>query len=325
MHAEVPTSIPARFGTWRVYTGPVRRAVVDVGSNSVLLLVAEDSASGWKPVFETSAVTGLGASTKQTGRLSPEGVAATLAELRRQFDLAAEHGAEHTVAAATMAARIASDTQAFLSAAAEQGTPVRVLSAEDEASLGLESAVCDPLWSDAPRITVLDPGGHSSEVATAEAGKTLFRHSAAVGALGVRDALPDGDTLTPLDLVRACRDIDDDIGFCFLPGQAGTVVALGATATNLVSIRSAMPEWRPSEIHGQVLGYEEVSKMAAALCAMTLDARRQLPGIEPGREGSLHTGALVLERLLYAVRAEECRVSVRGWRHALVEKSCCFY
>jgi len=246
---------------------------------------------------------------------------ATLAELRLQFQVARDYGAEPIHAAATMAARLASNADEFLTAAREQGTPVEILSADDEAQLGLESVVFDPRWAGEHRVTVLDPGGHSSEVATADHGRVLFRCSSPVGALGVRDALDEPQTLSPLDMVRSCADVDREIGYCFLPGQAGTVVALGATATNLVSIREGLSDWEPDRVHGQTLGYEEVSKMAASLCAMDLATRRALPGIEPGREGSLHTGALVLERLLFAVRAEACQVSVRGWRHALVEKS----
>lgn len=321
LQADVPTSIPASFGTKQVYTGPVRRAVVDVGSNSVLLLVAEESNGCWKSVLETSRVTGLGAGTKQSGLLSETGVSATLAELRRQFDAARSAGADCVLAAATMAARIATNTPEFLLAAEAQGTPVVVLPAEEEAQLGVDSVLLDPLWAESVRVTVLDPGGHSSEVATAEQGSTLFRCSSPVGALGVRDSMDNPETLTPLDMLQACAEVDRDIGYCYLPDRAGTAVALGATATNLVSIRAGYAEWRPDQVHGQTLGYEEVSKMAAWLCEMSQDDRGRLIGIEPGREGSLHTGALVLERLLYAVRAEECQVSVRGWRHALVEKS----
>ncbi len=294
---------------------------MDVGSNSVLLLVAERQDGRWISIAEASAVTGLGEGTKRTRVLGKAGMEATLAELRRQFQIARNHGAEPILAAATMAARLASNADEFLTAAREQGTPVEILTADDEAQLGLESVVFDPRWAGEHRVTILDPGGHSSEVATADHGRALYRCSSPVGALGVRDALDEPQTLSPLDMVRACADVDREIGYCFLPGRAGSVVALGATATNLVSIREGLSDWEPDRVHGQTLGYEEVSKMAASLCAMDLATRRALPGIEPGREGSLHTGALVLERLLYAVRAEACQVSVRGWRHALVEKS----
>ena len=72
----------------------MRRAVVDVGSNSVLLVVAERVGSGWRTVLETSEVTGLGIGTKETRILQPNGQKRTLAAVKRAFDAAAELGLE---------------------------------------------------------------------------------------------------------------------------------------------------------------------------------------------------------------------------------------
>jgi exopolyphosphatase / guanosine-5'-triphosphate,3'-diphosphate pyrophosphatase len=106
----------------------------------------------------------------------------------------------------------------------------------------------------------------------------------------------------------------------YRPGQAGTVVALGATPTNLVSIRDGLSRWEPDLVHGQWLDYEEVSKAVAMLCALDDAGRAAVVGIEPGRERTLHAGALILERFLQALHVLVCRVTVRGWRHALLER-----
>lgn len=92
----------------------------------------------------------------------------TLEALRGAFEKAAHHGAESTLAAATMALRIATNADEFLGAARSQGTPVTVISGEDEARLGFESVAADPRWAGDRRITILDPGGHSTEIVTSE-------------------------------------------------------------------------------------------------------------------------------------------------------------
>ena len=113
--------------------------------------------------------------------------------------------------------------------------------------------------------------------------------------------------------------VDDLIGLCYRPGQAGAAVVLGASGTNLVCVRDQVLQWDPGRVHGVVLGYEDVSKMFGWMAELTDSERAAIPGLEIGREKTIHLGALILERFLFALRAEECRVSVRGWRHALLE------
>ena len=80
-----------------------------------------------------------------------------------------------------------------------------------------------------------------------------------------------------------------------------------------------MTSWDPDHVHGAVLDYEEISKAVGWMFRMTDAERAAIVGIEPGREKTLHIGALILERALQVFRAPECRVSVRGWRPALLE------
>jgi exopolyphosphatase/guanosine-5'-triphosphate,3'-diphosphate pyrophosphatase len=81
-----------------------------------------------------------------------------------------------------------------------------------------------------------------------------------------------------------------------------------------------MARWEPDKVHGAWLDFGEISEAAGRLMRMTLDQRRALIGMEPGREATLPAGALILERFLNAIGAPGCSVSVRGWRHALLER-----
>lgn len=275
-------------------------------------------------VFESTDVTSLGEGTKETGLLSPEGMERTLRALRNAFAIARQHHCDSVAAAATMAARIARNTPDFLDLATKQDTPVIVLSGEQEAELGFRSVANDATFASHQRISIIDVGGQSTELVTAERDGTgwqvLFRRSYPIGTLGLRGAVlhdpsPDGRAL-----LKAVCEIDDTIGLVYLPHKCGQVIALGATGTNLITIREGMAEWDPARVHGAWLDYEEVSKAVSWLCAMTDDERRAVRGMEPGRERTLHIGALILERFMHAVRALGCSVSVRGWRHALIEE-----
>lgn len=282
----------------------------------MLLLVSERQEDGWLPVFESSCVTALGEGTKQTGLLSPEGAARTLDALQLAWRDAQAHGAYDVRAAATMAARIARDTPEFLARAARQGTPVEVLSGDREADLGMKAVLDDPEFASFKRISIIDPGGHSTELVTAENGAPLFRRSFPVGTLALRGGRLASETVDGPALLGAAAEIDDSIGLCYRPHESGQAVVLGAAGTNLVSIRDQLETWQPGRVHGATLDFEEASKAAAWLGAMTDAERATVIGLESGRERTIHIGALILERFLFALRTGSCKVSVRGWRHA---------
>ncbi len=302
----------------------MRRAVIDVGSNSVLLLVSELQDGVWEPVCEDTAITALGEGTKQTGILSERGMSDTLEAIARFWTVASDLGTREIVAGATMAARIASNSHTFLERAALQRTPVVILSGEQEAQLGFEAVIGDPMFASEDRISIIDPGGQSTEMVTASRRSVGwdvdFRRSYSVGTLGLKSTHFPSERIDGLSLLRASGAIDDLIGVCYRPGECGEVVVLGAAGTNLVSVRDQLLTWQPDLVHGAKLEYEEISKAVGWMMPMTDAERRAIPGLELGREKTIHIGAFVLERFLFALRAELCRVSVRGWRHALLAK-----
>lgn len=302
----------------------MRRAVIDIGSNSVLLLIAESTESGWQPTEERSEVTGLGRGLKPNTPLDPASRAKTLEAIANFIQMAKEHSCQKIVAAGTMAVRIATDGSEFIQQVQNLGIEAQILSGADEARLSLKSVCDDPLFSNSQIITCIDPGGHSTEIAVATRtdGKEFQQvhgHSASIGALGLMQTAFTEERASFKHRLAATEQIDDAIGQRFLPKMAGTVVTVGATGTNLVSIREKLETWDPGFVHGQQLGYEEISKEVDRLSSMDTAERSQLVGIEPGRAATIHIGALILERCLFAVGAETCFVSTKGWRHALLD------
>jgi exopolyphosphatase/guanosine-5'-triphosphate,3'-diphosphate pyrophosphatase len=173
-------------------------------------------------------------------------------------------------------------------------------------------------------LSIIDPGGQSTEVTTATKSmghwKIEFRKSFPIGTLALRGGILTRQTPGPGELLSAAHEIDAAIGVEYLRNQAGNAVVLGAAGTNLVSIREKLIDWEPDRIHGQTLTFEEVSKSVASLSKMTDVERAAVPGMEAGRERTIHIGALVLERVMSAIGVPEVGVSVRGWRHALLER-----
>lgn len=304
----------------------MRRAVVDVGSNSVLLLVSElDSNYVWNPILETSTVTGLGKLVRETGNIQENSAEKTLKAIKSAFQKATELEAP-CKAAGTMALRLAKNAESFQELADKQQTPVQILSGEDEARLGLEAVINDPIFEKYQTLSVIDPGGYSTELTVAQRNNNqdwsvLFQKSFEVGALWLTDGVFKNESPDFAARLQATEDIDNVIGLDFLPGKSGQAVVLGATGTNLVSIREKWAKWQPDKVHGAILDYEEVGRAVGWLCDLTLEERKNVIGLEKGRESTIHSGALILERFLNSLHALDCVVSIRGWRHAYLEKA----
>lgn len=300
----------------------MRRAAIDVGSNSVLTTVGEFDGSEWKWIHDSSKVTALGENLKRTGELSEAAIERTVRAIGEGASIANSLEASEILAAATMAARIASNTHILVSRCRDIGIDLQVLSGEREAELGFLSVSEDPAFASAEHLAIVDPGGQSTELVraskVADRHEVAFRQSFPIGTLGLLEGSLAAECPTSEDLFRATLEIDGLLPND-LPVQVGEkVVTLGATGTNLVSIRERHRIWNPSSVHGAVLEYEEISKAVGWLARMTVNERSKLIGMEPGRERTLHAGALILERFLNSIHAESCMVSVRGWRHALI-------
>ncbi|HEY3780415.1 MAG TPA: hypothetical protein VGL56_04975 [Fimbriimonadaceae bacterium] len=298
-------------------------AVIDIGSNSVILLIAQKTASGWSTLREITAVTALGEGVLSNGSLGEPGMAATLHALSSFFREARALGAEDICAVATMAARLAKNTPDFKERAFNQGTPIHILPADEEARLGFLAVAEDPTFDAFDRISTIDIGGQSTELATGikeeNKWRMLFSHSYALGTLGLRETILNSERLDSRGIFTATVAIDTQIESVYQPIDSGVVVSIGATGTNLVSIREKSQTWQPEFTHGKVLDYEEVARSVGWMSAMSDAERATIVGIEPGRERTLHIGALILERSLYAFKAETCLVSNRGWRYALLD------
>jgi exopolyphosphatase/guanosine-5'-triphosphate,3'-diphosphate pyrophosphatase len=302
----------------------MRKAVIDVGSNSLILVVEEFDGNGWHRIHEETSVTSLGEGTKASGLLGERGMSASLKSLVKMFHEARTLGAQSIQAGATMAVRIANNREEFLTRAANQDTPIFVLSGEAEAQLGFESVAMDPAFDKFSKISIIDPGGQSTELVTAtrtpQGWDVQFRHSYPVGTLGLRGGILQGESPEPPAILQTSAYLDDLIGLCYLPGGAGQAILLGATGTNLVTIRDGMTQWEPDRVHGAYLDFEEISKAVGWMMPMSDLQRAEIKGMEPGREKTIHIGSLIVERFLNALGSPGCLVSVRGWRHALLER-----
>ncbi len=298
-----------------------RFATIDVGTNSVLLLVADRTPEGqFLPVLERAEITRLGRGVDKSRRLSPEGMEATLAVVTAFAHEARSLGAEGIAVSATSAARDAQNGPEFLAAAQERaGVTVEIISGELEAQLSFASAYMDFSSEAAGPLLVIDIGGGSTEFIYGNtAGHVEFRHSYDVGSVRLTERFVRTDPISPAERERVSSFLRETFSTLPPPPPAAELVGVAGTVTTLYAVQHRIDPYDSERVHGGTLTRAELEKVVERLCTLPLTERQKLPGLQPKRADVIPSGALILLEALRALGLDECRVSDRGLRWGLL-------
>ena len=273
----------------------MKYAVIDIGSNSVRLLLWADGRSIYKKIETTR----LGGGLSQTGRLSEAAIRRTADAVAAFAREAAREGAEKTAAFATAAVRSAENGRDFVRfVRAECGVDVDVISGEKEAALGLAGALGGRDGG------IVDVGGASTEITVAAGGKIVCAVSADIGAVRLKDLC--GEDRAALARVIA----EKTAAFGRVPPTA-ELYAIGGTATSLAALEKEVEPYDPAQIDGTVLPAECVQAWADKLLSLSQEERLRLRGMDPRRADILGGGVLLLRAAMAAAGAEKIVVSER--------------
>jgi exopolyphosphatase/guanosine-5'-triphosphate,3'-diphosphate pyrophosphatase len=298
-----------------------RFATIDVGTNSVLLLVAERTPEAtFHPILERAEITRLGRGVDKSHRLSPEGMEATLEVLTAFASEARSLGAEAIAVSATSAARDAQNGAEFLSAAQERaGVTVEIISGELEAQLSFASAYMDFGSEAAGPLLVIDIGGGSTEIIYGNsAGRVDFRRSYDVGSVRMTERFIHTDPPSAQERERLTAFLRDTFSTLPPPPPAAELVGVAGTVTTLYAVHHRVEPYDSARVHGGTLTRAQLEQTVEKLCALPLSERRTLPGLQPKRADVVPAGGLILREALRALGLEECRVSDRGLRWGLM-------
>lgn len=292
----------------------VRVAVVDIGTNSTRLLVAEvDAAAGdVRELSRRSEVTRLGHGVDATGRLSPEAeerVFARLAEFREEMDAL---GCEANMAVLTSAVRDAENGPAFAARVrADYGLDARVLSGDEEAQLSFRGAMSGRQESDEPTV-VIDIGGGSTEFIVGERRTAGFHVSLPVGVVRMSERHIHTDPPASPELQQLAGDVHGVLARGLPSAERDRVVrgiAVAGTATSAAAIAQELDPYDPERVHGYTLLLGTVELLLARLADMDEAARRSVVGLHPDRAPTIVAGMIVLEEAMRAFSLESVEVS----------------
>jgi exopolyphosphatase/guanosine-5'-triphosphate,3'-diphosphate pyrophosphatase len=303
----------------------VRVAAVDIGTNSVLLLVAEGDGADLRRVHDACTITRLGQGVDRTGVLADAAVERTLACLAGYAGVARDLGVERIAAVGTSAMRDARGGERFLEAAERLlGVRPEVVSGEREAALTFDGALVG-LGIEGP-VAVFDVGGGSTEVIvgrTDAAGGHIDRAvSLDIGSVRLTERHVHGDPPAEAELAAVRADVDTALASA--PGVAGTpLVGVAGTVTTLAAISLELERYVGAAVHGTRLAREELGRLRALLAGMPLAERRAVRGLEPNRADVIVAGAAIVEAVCAWAGARALTVSDGGVRWGVARALAC--
>lgn len=290
----------------------MRVAVIDIGTNSTRLLVAEVSHGRVEELDRRTTVTRLGEGLEASGRLSEAAmgrVSAALAEYREAIDAL---GAERVVAVATSAMRDAANGPEFRDELQRRfDIDARTISGDEEARLSFLGATAgrDP----GTETLVVDIGGGSTEFVTGHPGADPgFHVSTRMGSVRhtERHLHSDPPAAAELDALAAdARSIVEAEVPAEVRAHVSAGVAVAGTATSLAAIDQELDRYDPDKVHGYRLGVERCEQLLARLAALTGAERRELAGLHPDRAPTIVAGAGILLESIRAFGLDEIEIS----------------
>jgi exopolyphosphatase/guanosine-5'-triphosphate,3'-diphosphate pyrophosphatase len=296
-----------------------RVAVVDLGTNTTRLLVAEIRDGAVTELDRRTEITALGRRLDASGRLDDdaiERVMSTAAGYREAID-AAE--VEATVAVATSAARDAANADELHARLRDElGLEVRTISGEEEARLTFLGATSRRAPPTSPTV-VIDIGGGSTELVVGVPGEEpTFVVSTQAGSVRQTDRHLDHDPPSTAELAELREDAQAILADAVPVAVRGLVaggIAVAGTATSLAAIDQALDPYDPERVDGYELDAGACERMLAMFTALPLDERREVTGLEPGRAPTIVAGSAILIEAMRAFDLASVTVSEADLLH----------
>ncbi len=287
---------------------PVRSAVVDLGSNSVRLVVFEGLGRNPLAIFNEKAVLRLGRGLQSTGRLNAEGMLQALPVLGRYHAIARAMEAAPFEVLATAAVRDATNGPEFVAAVQERmpDTPIRVLSGREEAALSAEGLLSGVPDADG---MLADIGGGSLELVRLAGGGTRAAVTLRLGVIRLSDRAGG-------DLARAREIAEADLAEVEWLGEARgrTLYLVGGAWRALARVQMGRTGYPLAIVNGYALTADKALGLAEMVAGLRGKALERLAGVPRRRAEDLPYAAVVLRQLLRATEARQVSFSANGLR-----------
>ena len=283
--------------------GPGRVGIIDVGSNSIRLVVYERASRAPLPVFNEKVLCGLARGLDATGRLNPQGVELALANIDRFTTLAHNMKVTSLDLLATAAVRDASDGRDFMRELASRGINAHIVSGQDEARFSGYGVICG--MPEASGV-MGDLGGGSLELAALANGKLGESSTLPIGPLRLMSSGKGDPKRTVVDAIESVRWLREETGKTFY--------AVGGAWRSFARLHMEQAGYPLHIIHQYDIPAEEARAVARLIAVQSAKSLEKMPGVSRRRVDTLPLACLALDRLLAALKPRNVVFSAFGLR-----------
>jgi len=300
-----------------------RCAFIDIGTNTILCLIAELRDGGrFRVLDDLAEITRLGQGVDQTGLISHEGEQRSSAVLRGYLDACKTLGIGEVIAVGTSALRDARNSfEVRQRWRLELGLEVRVISGDDEAAYSFLAAQRGlPLSGE--ELLVMDIGGGSTEFIRGNDSGVADALSLNLGSVRLTERFLRSDPVRAEEFVDLTSAIDNELAalakhWRHLAG-ASTCVGTAGTFTAMAAVEKQLTRYSHSVVHGSNLTHVEVQRQVRLYRSKTLAERKTIPGLEPKRADVILAGACLIDRMMTLFGERQLIVSDQGVRYGLL-------
>ena len=292
----------------------MRVAAIDIGTVTSRLFIADVSELGVTPLCRKSVITNLGEGVDASGRLSDDAIARTVDQVARYKETIDEYAPiDSLVALATSASRDAENSDVFVGRLRDIGVELSVIPGSREAELSFLGASNDFRGED---ILFADIGGGSTELAFGRAygsaesvvPKIELRASRSfdIGCRRMTARFLKSDPPSECELAQARAWALETLA-PFFEGESihfDRLVAVAGTPTSVVAVRDSLVPYDSSRVHKAVVAREEFDDVAQRLCALPLEKRKKVAGIQPKRAGVFPAGVVILDAVMSLAKVD---------------------
>jgi len=292
-------------------------AVIDIGTNSVKLLVAALDGERMRVLADELRITRLGEDLRATGALSVAAMRRTVDAVAELLRLARESGAAEVAIVGTMGLRIATNAGEFTGMLRKAtGHTVQVLSGQEEARLSYIGAT-QTLACAGQRLLVFDTGGGSTEFTAGDTGNISYSLSLPLGAAFFTEMFLHRDPPAPEELENLNTHLSRELKLHLPADAADRLVGVGGTVTSIAAMLLNLTPYDGGRVHGMELSLTEVERQLERLAALTLRQRREITGLNPGWAPVIVAGVAVVAAVLRRTGDSCLTVSDHGLRHGV--------
>ena len=292
----------------------MRIAIIDIGSNSTRLLVADREGDRIaKELERRSQVTRLGAGVDANGRLRADAMERVYTTLDEYKGAIERHGATKQIAIFTSAVRDAENGDEFAQTVARRyALEPHVLAGDEEARLTFLGATSERDPADHAPTLVVDVGGGSTELVVGAGREAGFHVSTQAGVVRQTERHIKHDPPSPNELEQLADDVREIIADATSPEARGIVehgIAVAGTATSLAAIAQRLEPYDPEKVHGFVISKDEAARILSKLARIPLEQRRQTRGLHPDRAPTIIAGVIILREVMKLFELDAIEVS----------------